>query len=142
MPVWLSGAPLFRRRGLHFRNAPVNVGEGGSQLSPARFVRRVFELPNHFFASQLQGFDLSHLLPESKTPPGWLTGTYQVDITLPGFQSFSSRNIVVQQNSQVRVDAKLGVGALQETVLVSGTAAILQRCGRDPPRDRRRTSRR
>jgi hypothetical protein len=58
--------------------------------------------------------------------PNIPTGTYQVDITLPGFQSFSSRNIVVQQNSQVRVDAKLGVGALQETVLVSGTAAILQ----------------
>ena len=54
------------------------------------------------------------------------TGTYQVDIALTGFQSFRARDIVVQQNNAVRIDAKLGVGTLQETVLVSGTAAILQ----------------
>jgi Carboxypeptidase regulatory-like domain/TonB dependent receptor len=54
------------------------------------------------------------------------TGTYQIDVTLPGFQSFRARNVVVQQNSSVRMDAKLAVGALSETVLVSGSAAILQ----------------
>jgi len=58
--------------------------------------------------------------------PNIPTGTYQIDIALAGFQSFKSRGIVVQQNSSVRIDAKLTVGALQETVLVSGTAAILQ----------------
>jgi hypothetical protein len=54
------------------------------------------------------------------------TGTYQVEIALPGFQTFRARGIIVQQNNSVRIDAKLGVGALQETVVVSGTAAILQ----------------
>ena len=66
------------------------------------------------------------------TPPGGYnfpnipTGTYQVDVTLTGFQSAASRGIGVTQNSQVRVDVRLTVGALQETVLVSGTAAVLQ----------------
>ena len=58
--------------------------------------------------------------------PNIPTGTYQVEITLPGFQSFRSRGVVVQQNASVRIDAKLGVGTLQETVVVSGTAAVLQ----------------
>jgi hypothetical protein len=58
--------------------------------------------------------------------PNIPTGTYQVDVTLTGFQSASSRNIIVRQNTSVRVDVRLAVGALQETVLVSGTAAVLQ----------------
>ena len=47
-------------------------------------------------------------------------------MTLTGFQSASSRGVVVTQNSSVRVDVRLTVGTLQETVLVSGTAAVLQ----------------
>ena len=58
--------------------------------------------------------------------PNIPTGTYQVDVTLTGFQSASSRNVVVQQNTSVRIDVRLAVGTLQETVLVSGTAAVLQ----------------
>src|SRR5688572_3188146 len=58
--------------------------------------------------------------------PNIPTGTYQVDVALTGFQSFSSRGVVVSQSSAVRVDVKLIVGTLQETVLVSGTAVVLQ----------------
>ena len=58
--------------------------------------------------------------------PNIPTGTYQVDVSLTGFQSASSRDIVVRQATSVRVDVRLTVGALQETVLVSGTAAVLQ----------------
>jgi hypothetical protein len=58
--------------------------------------------------------------------PNIPTGTYQVDVSLTGFQTASSRNVVVRQNTSVRVDVRLTVGALQETVLVSGTAAVLQ----------------
>ena len=58
--------------------------------------------------------------------PNIPTGTYQVDVALTGFQSASSRDVIVRQNTSVRVDVRLAVGALQETVLVSGTAAVLQ----------------
>jgi hypothetical protein len=58
--------------------------------------------------------------------PNIPTGTYQVDVALTGFQSFSSRGVVVRQNTAIRVDVRLTVGTLQETVLVSGTAAVLQ----------------
>ena len=58
--------------------------------------------------------------------PNIPTGTYQVDVTLTGFQSASSRDVIVSQNTSVRVDVRLTVGTLQETVLVSGTAAVLQ----------------
>jgi hypothetical protein len=58
--------------------------------------------------------------------PNIPTGTYQVDVALTGFQSASSRDVIVRQNTSVRIDVRLTVGALQETVLVSGTAAVLQ----------------
>jgi len=58
--------------------------------------------------------------------PNLAPGTYQVDVTMPGFQTFSSRGVIVSQGTAVRVDAKLSVGTLQEAVVVSGTAAILQ----------------
>lgn len=58
--------------------------------------------------------------------PNVAAGTYQVDVTLPGFQSFRSRDIVVRLNTAVRVDAKLNVGAIQESVLVSASAVLLQ----------------
>jgi Carboxypeptidase regulatory-like domain/TonB dependent receptor/TonB-dependent Receptor Plug Domain len=57
--------------------------------------------------------------------PNIPSGTYQVVVTLPGFQTFTARSIIVT-NLAVRVDAKLSVGALQESVSVSATAAILQ----------------
>ena len=53
-------------------------------------------------------------------------GNYQVDVTLAGFQTFRARGILVSQGTAVRVDAKLAVGTLQEAVVVSGTAAVLQ----------------
>jgi len=58
--------------------------------------------------------------------PNIATGTYQVDVALTGFQAFRSRGVIVPQNAAIRVDAKLAVGTLSETVVVSGTAAVLQ----------------
>ena len=58
--------------------------------------------------------------------PNVAAGTYRVDVTLPGFQSFRAQDIVVRLNTAVRVDAKLSVGTLQESVLVSADAVLLQ----------------
>lgn len=46
-------------------------------------------------------------------------GTYEVVATLEGFQKFAAHGIVVQANRAVRVDAKLSVGGLEESVLVT-----------------------
>lgn len=58
--------------------------------------------------------------------PNVAAGTYRVDVTLPGFQSFRAQDIAVRLNTAVRVDAKLNVGTLQESVLVSADAVLLQ----------------
>jgi hypothetical protein len=60
------------------------------------------------------------------TFPNVAAGTYRVDVTLPGFQSFRAQDIAVRLNSSVRVDARLSVGTLQESVLVSADAVLLQ----------------
>ena len=53
-------------------------------------------------------------------------GTYRVEVTLPGFQAFRSGDVVVRPNTVVRVDAKLNVGTVSESVVVTGQAALLQ----------------
>ncbi len=58
--------------------------------------------------------------------PNLAPGTYDVVVTLPGFKTFSSRDITVNIGAIVRVDARLALGTLEESVVVTGEAAILQ----------------
>src|SRR5262245_55651176 len=58
--------------------------------------------------------------------PNVAAGTYSVEVTLPGFQTFRAQDIAVRLNTAVRVDAKLSVGAIQESVNVSASAVLLQ----------------
>ena len=62
--------------------------------------------------------------------PNIPTGTYQVDVMLTGFQSASSRGIVVTQNTSVRVDVRLTVGR------AAGDGAGVGHCGGAPDRKR------
>ncbi len=57
--------------------------------------------------------------------PNIPSGTYTLTVTLAGFQSFTARDVTVT-NRDVRVDAKLGLGALQEAITVTAASAILQ----------------
>src|SRR6187399_1803554 len=57
--------------------------------------------------------------------PSIPSGTYTVVITLSGFQTVTVKNIAVS-NRDTRVDAKLLVSGVQESVSVSAAAAILQ----------------
>ncbi len=54
------------------------------------------------------------------------TGTYTVSVTMNGFRTFGRQNVPVTLNSIARVDAKLEVGQLNETVSVSAETPILQ----------------
>src|SRR5262249_23033058 len=53
-------------------------------------------------------------------------GTYEVTITKDGFQTYTSRNVVVTVEKVVRVDAKLQVGRVTESIEVTVQAATLQ----------------
>src|SRR5687767_13587647 len=57
--------------------------------------------------------------------PNIPSGTYQVVVAVPGFQTFTARDIAVT-NRDVRVDARLGLGTLEEAITVTATAALLQ----------------
>jgi hypothetical protein len=58
--------------------------------------------------------------------PNLQPGTYDVVVTLPGFRTFTTKDVTVAIGAIVRVDAKLALGALEESVMVTGEAAILQ----------------
>jgi Carboxypeptidase regulatory-like domain/TonB dependent receptor-like, beta-barrel len=53
-------------------------------------------------------------------------GTYDVKVTAKGFRSYLKNGIEVSYNSEARVDAKLQLGAVSQTVEVSGAAPLLQ----------------
>jgi Carboxypeptidase regulatory-like domain/TonB dependent receptor-like, beta-barrel len=54
------------------------------------------------------------------------SGTYNVTVTMNGFRTFSRRDVPVTLNSTARVDAKMEVGQLTETVSVSAETPLLQ----------------
>ena len=55
-----------------------------------------------------------------------LPGTYQITITLGGFQTFVQRNVSVEANQDIRLDARMKVGLASQEVTVSATATALQ----------------
>ena len=54
------------------------------------------------------------------------TGTYTVTVSMTGFRNLSRPGVTVTLNSVARVDAKLAVGQLTETVSVSAETPLLQ----------------
>src|SRR2546425_2508854 len=52
-------------------------------------------------------------------------GTYTVEYTLSGFQSVRNEGVRLTVGFTARVDARLKVGALQETITVSGAAPVV-----------------
>src|SRR5687767_7212539 len=53
-------------------------------------------------------------------------GIYRVEGELVGFRKFTRENVEVSVNTTVRVDISLGVGELEESVIVTGEAPMLQ----------------
>ena len=58
----------------------------------------------------------------TNTPPG----TYRVEGELVGFKKFTRENVEVSVNTTVRVEISLAVGTLEESVIVTGEAPMLQ----------------
>ena len=58
--------------------------------------------------------------------PDILPGTYQVTVTLAGFQTFTARDVNVEANTAIRLDARMKVGEVKESVTVSAMAVALQ----------------
>src|SRR5215469_11115458 len=58
--------------------------------------------------------------------PNLLPGTYQLTITLAGFQTFNERNVNVEANQAIRLDARLKLGEVKDAVTVSALAVALQ----------------
>src|SRR5262245_39110518 len=54
------------------------------------------------------------------------TGTYTVTVSMTGFRTFTRRDVPLSLNSVARVDAKLELGPLAETVTVAGESPLLQ----------------
>ena len=52
-------------------------------------------------------------------------GTYTITFTLPGFNTFIREGIVLIGDAAVQVNASLAVGALEETVTVSGESPVV-----------------
>jgi hypothetical protein len=53
-------------------------------------------------------------------------GTYTLAVTMPGFQTFRATDVRISGNAVTRIDATLQVGAVNESVTVSGETVRLQ----------------
>ncbi len=96
-----------------------NVADETGAALPGATVsvtQRETNLVREVVTNETGGYNVPNLLP----------GTYQIDVKLPGFSTFTARDLSVRQGLDVRVDARLSVGALEESIVVSGQAAVLQ----------------
>lgn len=59
------------------------------------------------------------------TLPALPVGVYELTVESPGFQGFTVRNIRLQVNETIRVDAQLKVGTASETVTVEADAVVV-----------------
>ena len=57
-------------------------------------------------------------------------GTYVVTFTLPGFRGVRREGIVLEGAFAAQVNASLAVGAVEETVTVSGVSPVVDKIGR------------
>jgi len=55
-----------------------------------------------------------------------IVGRYQVRVEAPGFQTFVQDNVGVSVDSEARLDIRLQVGAVTETLEVSAEASLLK----------------
>jgi hypothetical protein len=53
-------------------------------------------------------------------------GSYSVKVDKTGFKTFQQNDITLQINQLVQINAELGLGSQQETVIVTGTAPVIQ----------------
>ena len=58
----------------------------------------------------------------TQLPPG----TYSVKVDKTGFKTFEQDGIILVINQIAQINAELGVGSAQETVVVSGTPPVIQ----------------
>ena len=57
---------------------------------------------------------------------GLQPGEYTIDVSAPGFRRFSQTNAILTASSTLRIDARLQVGSVSDTVEVIATAAQVQ----------------
>jgi hypothetical protein len=53
------------------------------------------------------------------------TGTYEITVAVPGFQTFKATGVEVANNQVVRTNAVMQIGSLAESVIVTASAAML-----------------
>src|SRR5947199_2691820 len=58
--------------------------------------------------------------------PNLNPGTYQLRIEAPGFKSYVQDDIILRTAEQPRIDVRLEVGNVTESVMVTGTAPLLE----------------
>ena len=94
------------------------VDESGAALARAAVTATQAEtnFSRSVVTSETGGYNLPNLLP----------GTYQLTVTLPGFQTFTARDVNVEANAAIRLDARMKIGEVKESVSVSATAVALQ----------------
>ena len=118
MAVLVSAAANVSAQSLYGTLVGNVTDETGAALPGASVTvtQRETNLSRDVMTNESGGYNVPNLLP----------GTYQVAVTLQGFKSYTARGIAVRPDLVLRVDARLGIGTLEESIVVSGTSVVLQ----------------
>jgi hypothetical protein len=90
--------------GANIPNAPVNI------------INKATNTSEHVFTTGSGGYNAANLAP----------GVYRVEVNAQGFRAFIEDGVTVTAGATVRIDAKLQLGQLSESIQVTAQAAQMQ----------------
>ncbi len=115
--VFPGGAtPLFAQQGRGTILGTVTDGTGGALPGATVEVTNVGTAVTAELVSNEEGL---------YTAPNLPVGTYRVTVTLEGFKKFVRENVVLEVDQKARIDAKLEIGGIEETVLVTAASTTI-----------------
>jgi hypothetical protein len=114
--LWAVAVPLFAQQGTSEIGGRV-TDDTNAALPGVTIV--VTNEETGVFREILSGPDGSYFVPQM------VPGRYQITARLTGFRSFERKGIILQVGKQVTLNLTLAVGAVEETVTVTGASPIV-----------------
>ena len=111
LPGWLTAQDFTGFRGLV--TDPTNAAIPGAEV---KATEEQAGLTHSTVTNDAGDYELRGLLP----------GTYTIEISLSGFKTYQNKGVIVYARQVRRVDAKLEIGQVAETVTVQAEGSVLQ----------------
>lgn len=115
--AWLAAALVYAQSERGSITGIITDASGANIANaPVKVINQATNATERIFTSSAGEYNAANLAP----------GVYRIEVSTPGFRAFIEDGVTVTAGSTVRIDARLQVGQISESVEVNAQAAELQ----------------